>query len=70
MLDVFARLFASVAGLLAVALGIQLAPISRPATTERASLDSLDVAEGLQATLVAIPSCHATMSSSYARQAR
>ena len=54
MLDVFARLFASVAGLLAVALGIQLAPIAQPATTtERASLDSLDVADGLQATLVA-----------------
>jgi putative membrane-bound dehydrogenase-like protein len=57
MIELLARLFASAVGLVALTLGLELAPIPRPAhpatATERFSLDSLDVADGLQATLVA-----------------
>ena len=57
MFDYFARLIVAAAGFVALTLGFHLAP-SVPiapahAAAKRASLDSLDLAEGLQATLVA-----------------
>ena len=59
MFDYFARLIATAAGFVALTLGLQLAP-SRPDRAgarrrddARSALDSLDLAEGLQATLVA-----------------
>ena len=57
MFDYFARLIAAAAGFVALSLGLQLAPSvpTTPAHTavKPASPDSLDLAEGLQATLVA-----------------
>ena len=60
MFDYFARLIATAAGFVALTLGLQLAPtIPSPrmpnarAHDARSALDSLDIAEGLQATLVA-----------------
>src|SRR6476646_9428490 len=55
MFDHFARLIATAVAFVAITLGIELAP-SLPATPMHAAqptLDSLDLAEGLQATLVA-----------------
>ena len=57
MFDYFARLVAAAAGFVALTLGFQLAA-TVPTTPARSaatlpSLDSLDLAEGLQATLVA-----------------
>ncbi|HKH94847.1 MAG TPA: PVC-type heme-binding CxxCH protein [Gemmatimonadaceae bacterium] len=49
MLDLFARFLASVAGLVAVTFGLQLAPDAPP----RDGLDALEVAPGLALTLVA-----------------
>ena len=51
MLALFARLFASAAGLVAVVFGMEIAPAAVPAA--RITMDSLEVAEGLAATLVA-----------------
>ena len=53
MLDLLARLFASAAGLVAVAFGIQLAPTSPSTAAPRDSIQALQVAPGLAATLVA-----------------
>ena len=66
MFDYFARLIATAAGFVALTLGLSFAPtIPAPrmptahTTDARSTLDSLDIAEGLQATLVAqAPTTH------------
>jgi putative membrane-bound dehydrogenase-like protein len=53
MFDYFARLIASVAGLVAVVFGLQSAAPEPSAATARDSISALEVAPGLAATLVA-----------------
>jgi putative membrane-bound dehydrogenase-like protein len=56
MFDYFARLIATAAGFVALTLGLQFSssiPAPAPSVHAQPTLDSLDLAEGLQATLVA-----------------
>ena len=53
MLDLFARLFASVGGLVAVVFGLQSAAPEPSPATARDSIAALELAPGLAATLVA-----------------
>jgi putative membrane-bound dehydrogenase-like protein len=53
MLDLFARLLASVAGLVAIVFGIQTATPEPPPSARADGIEALEVAPGLAATLVA-----------------
>ena len=53
MLDLFTRLLASVAGLVAVVFGIQTATPEPPPGARADGIEALEVAPGLAATLVA-----------------